>query len=89
MKRETVPAERSQTNPVFEAGSWLNFHNTPRLWMCRGEYPCWQGKANGGVYQSVHGKRSHLRLLLINHDVPLKSAVFHAGTWGDHLYALC
>lgn len=46
-------------------------------------------EANGGVYQSVHGKHSRLRLLLIKHDVPLKSAVFHAGTWGDHLYALC
>lgn len=39
-------------------------------------------EANGGVYQSVHGKHSHLWLLLIKHDIPLKSAVFHAGTWG-------
>lgn len=46
-------------------------------------------EANGGVYQCVHGRHSHLWLLLIKHDVPLKSAVFHAGTWGDHLYALC
>lgn len=39
-------------------------------------------EANGGVNQSERGKHSHLWLLLIKHDVPLKSAVFHAGTWG-------
>lgn len=39
-------------------------------------------EANGGVYQSVHGKHSHLWLLLIKHDIPLKSAVFHAGPGG-------
>ena len=57
--------------------------------MCRGEYPCWQREATGGVYQSAYGKLSCLRLLLIKHDVPLKSAVFRGGTWGDHLHALC
>lgn len=46
-------------------------------------------EAIGGVYQSVYGKHPRLRLLLIKHDVPLKSAVFRAGTWGDHLHALC
>lgn len=39
-------------------------------------------EANGGVYQSQRGKLSSLWLLLIKHDVPPKSAVFHAGTWG-------
>lgn len=47
-------------------------------------------EASGGIYQSaVHGELSCLRLPLIKRDVPLKSAVFHAGTWGDHLHALC
>lgn len=45
-------------------------------------------EAIGGVYQSVYGKHPRLRLLLIKHDVPLKSAVFRAGTWGDHLHGL-
>lgn len=39
-------------------------------------------EANGGVYQSARGTRSVLWLLLIKHDIPLKSAVSHAGPGG-------
>lgn len=52
--------------------------------------PAGKREANGGVYQSERWRAlRHLWLLLIKHDVPLKSAVFHAGTWGHHLHALC
>lgn len=57
----------------------MNFNNTLNV---QGQIALLGKEANGGVYQSVRGKPSHLRLLLIKHDVPLNSAVFHAGPGG-------
>lgn len=57
----------------------MNFNNTLDV---QGQIALLAKEANGGVYQSVHRKHSHLWLLLIKHDIPLKSAVFHAGPGG-------
>lgn len=71
----------------------MNFHNAQWLIASRMhsvKCACWQERQNGGgVYQSVRRNLSVYELLLIKHDVPLTSAVFHAGTLGDHLHALC